>query len=210
MLGCNVRGIALRYGTMNAPQGMEISSVRPLAGRLVRGLAALDGSSKLAIVGVVFGWFFMNTFLVTLGSLEHGVRFFDMSAVIADPSRLFFGGDVPFHRAIFGMASLACLAAPIAPNLWKTRFAWLGYLAPLALILACGVLLYWRTSGDLLVLPGDPETLSGSLMHLANNLVHRGTDLVSRHVAIGAGSYLALIGSGVLAVQGIRRARRHV
>jgi hypothetical protein len=192
---------------MDAPQSMEIRSTQPLLGRVVRGLAALDASSKLAIVCVVFGWFFMNTFVVSLGSLEHGVRFFDISAVIADPTRLFFDGDTPFHRVFFGLVCLACLVAPLAPHVMKTRSAWVGYLAPLALILACGVLLYWRTSGELFAPPSDPKSLSGGLIHFANELVRRGSDLVSRHVSIGAGSYLSVIGSAVLAVQGIRRSR---
>ncbi len=172
-----------------------------------RGLAALDGSSKFAIVCVVFGWFFMNTFVVTLGSLEHGVRFFDMSAVIADPTRLFFGGDTPFHHGFFGLVCLACLIAPLAPHLMKTPSAWIGYLAPLALILACGVLLYWRTSGELFAPPSDPKALSGGLIHFANDLVRRGSDVVSQHVSLGIGSYFSLIGSAVLAVQGVRRSR---
>jgi hypothetical protein len=192
---------------MDAPQRMEIPSSQPLLGRVGRGLAALDASSKLAIICVVFGWFFMNTFVVTLGSLEHGVRFFDMSAVIADPTRLFFGGDTPFHHGFFGLVCLACLIAPLTPHVMKMRSAWFGYLAPLALILACGVLLYWRTSGELFGPPSDPKALSGGLIHFANDLVRRGSDLVSRHVSLGTGSYLSLIGSAVLAVQGVRRSR---
>jgi hypothetical protein len=195
---------------MDAPHRMEIPSTQRLLGRVARGLAALGASSKLAIVCVLFGWFFMNTFVVTLGSLAHGVRFFDMSAVIADPTRLFFGGDTPFHRTFFGLICLACLVAPLAPHVTSTRSAEFGYLAPLALILVCGVLLYWRTSGELFASPGDAKSLSGSLIHFANDLVHRGSDLVSRHVSIGAGSYLSLIGGTVLAVQGVRRLRYRV
>ena len=191
---------------MDAPRSMEIPTTQPLLGRVVRGLAALDASSKIAIVCVVFGWFFTNTFVVSLGSLEHGVRFFDTSAVIADPTRLFFDGDTPFHRVFFVLMCLACLIAPLAPHFMKTQTAWLGYLAPLALILACGALLYWRTSGELFAPPSDPKSLSSNLIHFANDLVHRGSDLVSRHVSIGAGSYLSLFGSAVLAVQGVRRA----
>jgi hypothetical protein len=126
-----------------------------------------------------------------------------MSAVIADPTRLFFGGDTPIHRTVFALVCLACLAAPLLPHIANTRHAWYGYLAPLALMLTCGALLYWRTSGELLAQPDDVSSLSGSLLHLANDLVHRGTDLVARHVSIGAGSYLALIGSAVLAYQGV-------
>ena len=193
---------------MDAPQSMGIATRPPLPARLGRALMALDASSKLAIVCVVFGWFFMKTLAVSLGSLEHGVRFFEMSAVIADPTRLFFGGDTPVHHALFALVCLACLAAPVAAHLTQTRAGWLGHLAPVSLMLACGALLYWRTSGELLAAPDDAASLQGSLMHLASDWMHRGTDLVSRHVTIGAGSYLAMIGSVVLAVQGVRRFAR--
>jgi hypothetical protein len=45
-------------------------------------------------------------------------------------------------------------------------------------------------------------------MRLANNLVRRGSGVVSRHVTVGAGGYLALIGSVVLGLQGVKRFRQ--
>lgn len=195
---------------MDTPHSMDVSSTQPLFGRALRAVAELDGLSKAAIVCVVFGWFFMNTLVVSLSSLKHGVRFFDMSAVISDPSRLFFDVDTPMHRMCFSLICLVCLAAPIAAHLTKKRVAWLGYLAPLALILICGILLYSRTSGEFFAAAPDAKSMSGTFIRFAHDLVHRGSDLVSRHISIGAGGYLALIGSVVLAVQGLRRLRRPV
>jgi hypothetical protein len=165
----------------------------------------MDLASKGALAAVFVGWFFMNTFVVSLGALEHGVRFFDMSAMIADPTRLFFGGDTPFHRFFFGLACLSCLAAPLAVEGIHPRFAVCGYAAPLLLIVVCGSLLYWRTSGELFSPPSDAKSLTGGIVHFANDLVHRGSDLVARHLALGAGSYLASVGSAVLAWRGLRR-----
>jgi hypothetical protein len=195
---------------MDAPHSVEVPSNQPPIGRVARAFAELDGSSKLAMVCVVFGWFFMNTLVVSLGSLQHGVRFFDMSAVIADPSRLFFDVDTPFHRTFFGLVCLTCLLAPLAPHFVKRRIAWGGYLAPLALILVCAVMLYSRTSGEFFTAPPDARSTSGSFIRFANNWVHHGGDLVARHVSIGAGGYLALIGSIVLTVPGVRRFRHRV
>jgi hypothetical protein len=192
---------------MDAPPSTDVSTTHPPLGRAMRAIAALEGSSKLAIVCVLFGWFFMNTLVVTLGSLQHGVRFFDMSAVIADPSRLFFDVDTPFHRICFCLICLLCLLAPLAPHLANKRPAWIGYLAPLALILVCGALLYSRSSGDFITAPADTKSVSGNFIRFANDLVHHGSDLVARHISVGAGGYLALIGSLVLAVQGVRGLR---
>jgi len=190
---------------MDTPQSMEIS--RPLQARTVRAIAEIDVSAKLAIVCVLFGWFFMNTLVVSLGSLQHGVHFYDMAAVIADPTRLFFGVDTSFQRVFFGLICLVCLAAPVVPHLVHGKAAWLAYLAPLALILVCGILLYSRTSGEFFSAPSDANSMSGGLLRFANDLVRQGSDLVSRHIAVGAGGYLALIGSAILAAQGVRRLR---
>jgi hypothetical protein len=205
---------------MDAPPTLDVSTGRPLLGRGVQAFLELESSSKLALVIVAMGWFFMNTLVASLGSFQLGVRFFDMSAVIGDPTRLFFGVNAPFQRIFFGLICLACLVAPLAPHLEvaptplepipleKGKSLWLCYAVPLVLMLVCGVLLYLRTSGDFFADPGDPNSMTGSLMHFANGLVRRGSDMVSRHISVGAGAYLALLGSSVLASQGVRRFRR--
>jgi hypothetical protein len=193
---------------MDSPPSLEVPTRRPLLGRGVQAFEELEASSKLALVCVAMGWFFMNTLAVNLGSLQHGVRFFDMSAIIGDPTRLFFGVDAPFHRTFFALLCLACLLAPLAPHLRKKKSLWLCYAVPLALMLVCGMLLYVRTSGDFFADPGEPNSMTGSLMHFANDLVRRGSDMVSRHISVGSGGYLSLLGSSVLAFQGIRRFRR--
>ena len=206
--------------TMDAPPTLDIPTGRPLLGRGVQAFSELESSSKLALVIVAMGWFFMNTLVASLGSFQHGVRFFDMSAIIGDPTRLFFGVNAPFHRILFGLICLACLVAPLVPHLEaastplepsplkKGNSLWLCYAVPLVLMLICGVLLYIRTSGDFFADPGDPNSMTGSLMHFANGLVRRGSDMVSRHISVGAGAYLALLGSSVLASQGVRRFRQ--
>jgi hypothetical protein len=192
---------------MDMRGSMEVSPPQPLFGRALRAVAVLDASTKLSMLCIVFGWFFLNTLVVSLGVLEHGVRFFDMGAIMVDPTRLFFGVDTAVQRLLFGLICLACALAPVAPRLVPKPWAWLAYLAPLALMLVCGVVLYSRTSGEFFAAPSDAKSVSGNLVHFANNLVHQGSGLISRHISVGAGAYLALIGSVVLAVQGIRGVR---
>jgi hypothetical protein len=195
---------------MDTPHSREGSSARLLLGRLVRAARQLETSTKLAIVCVLFGWFFMNTLVVSLGSLQHGVRFFDVSGVIADPTRLFFGVDNSFGRLWFGLICLVCLSAPLAPHLAPRRSTWLAYLSPLVLMVVCAVVLNSRTSGEFFAMAADPKAVNGGFIRFANDLVRQGSGLVSRHVTIGAGGYLALIGSAVLAAQGIRHFRHGV
>lgn len=202
------KAIALRYAAMETQRSTDVSSSQALFDRAVQAMARLDRSSKLAMMSVVVGWFVMNTLDVTLGLLHHGVRFFDIGAVIGDPMRLFFGVDTLLPRIGFGLVCLVCVGAPLASEMVEKKWAWLGYLAPLALILGSGALLYARTSGPLLRPPEDATSLNGSLIHLANDLVQHGSVFVSRRISLGGGVYLALIGSAVLAARGIRRFRR--
>jgi hypothetical protein len=184
------------------------SAVRPaLVSRLVRAAGELDSPSKFALLCILIGWFLVDTFVVTLGSLQHGVRFFDISAVIADPTRLFFGIQGFAHRIVFGLLCILCLLAPLLPYLRGGRFTWLGHTAPLLLMVICASLLYSRTSSELFAAPSNAGSAASSLIKFANGLVHQGSGMVARHVSIGVGGYLALIACIVLALRGIRRFR---
>ena len=195
---------------MDKPQSIDLpnSSEQPQKGhvsRMISAAAEMQLSAKFALICVFFAWFFLDTLVVSVGSIKHGVRFFDAGAIIADPTRMFFSIDTTFGVILFTILCLACVLAPLAPHLWRTRVAWLGYLAPLVLMVACGLLLYSKTSGEILATPADANSLTGSVMSFANKILQRGSDLVSRHVAVGAGGYVAMLGSLVLAYFGSQR-----
>ena len=193
---------------MDAPGDLQTAAPPTRVARLLKAAGQIDLSSKIAMVCVFFGWFLVDTLVVTLGSLQHGVRFFDMSAVIADPSRMFFGLQGSLHRMFFIPLCIICLFAPLLPHLRRIRVLWLSYAAPLVLMVICGVVLFSRTSGEFIAAPSNAGRVGGNLIQFANDLVHRGGDLVARHVSIGVGGYLALAASIVLALQGVRRLRR--
>ena len=197
---------------MHKPQSIDLaSSAQPQKGRLARAVSAaaeMPLSAKFAVICVFFAWFFLDTLVVSVGSIKHGVRFFDAAAVIADPTRMFFSIDTTFGVILFALLCIVCLLAPLAPHLRVMRAAWIGYLAPLALMLVCGALLYSKTSGDILATPSDAGSITSSVMGFANKILQRGSDLVSRHIAVGAGGYVAAIGSLVLAYSGVRNLRK--
>jgi hypothetical protein len=192
---------------MDAQSNLQSAAPPTLAARLLKAAGQIELASKIAIACIFFGWFLLDTLVVTLGSLQHGVRFFDISAVIADPSRMFFGLQGSVHRVFFIPLCLAALAAPLLPHFGRMRALWLSYLAPLALMLVCGALLFSRTSGDFIAAPSNAGRVAGNLIQFANDLLHRGGDLVARHVSIGIGGYLALVAGIVLALRGVRRLR---
>jgi hypothetical protein len=189
---------------MQIQSNLQPAEQPTLLSRLIQAAAQLETASKFALLCIFVGWFFVDTLVVTIGSLQHGVRFADISAVIADPTRLFFGIQGSSHRIMFGLVCMLCLLAPLLPHLRRKPVNWLAYLAPLALMVVCGALLYSRTSGELFAAPSGAGTAGSSLLRFANDLVHQGTGLVSRHVAVGFGGYLALAASLVLALRGAR------
>src|SRR5450631_497646 len=114
---------------MDAPHSLHIPSLPPIFNRVAQAFAQIEPVNKLALLFILVGWFFTNTLVVSLGSLRHGVRFFDMAAVIADPARLFFGVNPSFERVLFGLICLGCVGVPLMAHFMKQRIAWLAYLA---------------------------------------------------------------------------------
>ncbi|MEA3142101.1 MAG: hypothetical protein QOK23_4270 [Gammaproteobacteria bacterium] len=197
----------VRLGAMNSPTSLQAAARRTLFSRLIQASDQLETASKLALLCVFIGWFMTDTLVVTLGSLQHGVRFFDMSAVIADPTRLFFGIQGSFQRILFGLVCILSLSAAALPYLRRERAAWLAYLAPLVLMLICGVLLYSRTSSEFFGSPTDASVVGSDLIRFANKFARQGSGLVARHISMGVGGYLAFVASLVLALRGIRHYR---
>src|ERR1700733_16161998 len=109
---------------MDAPGNLQTAAPPTLAARLLKAAGQIELASKIAIVCVFFVWFLVDTLVVTLGSLQHGVRFYDMSAVIADPSRMFFGLQGSLHRMFFIPLCMVCILAPLLPHFRSVRALW--------------------------------------------------------------------------------------
>ncbi len=69
----------------------------------------VDAVTAASLVAVFAGWFLSDTLVASLGSLRHGVRFYELWAVTADPTRILFGGAAPVQRVLFGIFCLAAL-----------------------------------------------------------------------------------------------------
>lgn len=158
-----------------------------------------------SLLAVAIGWFFLDTLHVSVGPIEHGVRFYDLAAIIGKPVRLFTGvdGSRGFGTFVFALLCCASLAAALSPFWRHERVALLGPTVPLALMLACALLLYARTSGEILTTTNDPAAITNDIFRFANDLIHRGGAIAARRVRIGAGGYLAFVGALALAVRAI-------
>ncbi len=87
--------------SLGVPSDTEIQKGR--LARLMTAAGELDGLSKFSIVCIFFAWFFIDTLVVSVGSVKHGVRFFDAAAVIADPTRMLFSIDTSFSAIVFAL-----------------------------------------------------------------------------------------------------------
>jgi hypothetical protein len=189
--------------------GPGVSAAESTSNAWLRAVSRLDPLTWLALSGIVAGWFFLDTLVVSAGPWRRAVHFYELAAIISNPVRLFLGIDRAQLPAViaFTVLCLAVLCLPLAPYLSRVREAWLAYLVPLALMLVCGAWLYARTSGDFFNTAPDTGTLTSDVVHFANDLFHRASQPVARRVSIGAGSYVALIGCLFLTWYGVRRYR---
>jgi hypothetical protein len=194
----------------NETPPMPASALRPswqttLTGALKR--VEFDAWAGIALI--VVGWFVLDTVQVTF-PMKHGIPFYDIAVIIGAPSRIFTGvsGERGMATVLFTLLCLATLLLTLTPYVWRSPHAWLTSVAPLALIVFCALLVYARTPPDLFSTHGGGDTLGNDLRHFANHLFHRATAGMARKVTLGAGAYLAVIGSVYLAVRGVRRYRR--
>jgi hypothetical protein len=185
----------------------EATAGQTFVDRLSRATGQLGVVTVLAMLCVFIGWFFTDTVVASMGPLVHTVRFFSCADAIANPLRLFTGSDVTNATIAFSVLCIACILAPLLPHWAGNRALWPAYCAPLLLIIIIGLILYFRASHDLFATPDDADAVSRDLVRLANDLVNKGGQLVARHVAIGLGGYLGVIGSVVLAFWGFRLVR---
>jgi hypothetical protein len=168
----------------------------------------LDVVAFAAAALIVIGWFAMSTLVTQFPGLDLRFRFYNMGSVLANPSRLVTGlsdGD-GVRGFLFGALCLAVALSVIVPYRLKQRGAWLMQLAPLALMIVCGALLYEKTSGDLLASSGR-SPFESQVIAFANKLANRMSDSVAQHITIGLGAYVSFAASLVLAVRGLVRFR---
>jgi hypothetical protein len=169
-------------------------------------LTQLDAASWLAMLCIFVGWFLTDTLALSLGPMQHSLRFYDMAAIAANPIQIFSGIDHAhaYVSIAFGLLCLIAVFAPLAPFLWSARTAQLATLIPFALMVICAALIAARSPGDYFHAPPQTTSLGSDLIRFANGVIGRGATVVTKRITVGAGAYLALAGSVFLAMRGLR------
>jgi hypothetical protein len=157
--------------------------------------------------GLIFiGWFVLITLKTTLGSAAFEFHFYEVAAIIANPLRLTgIGGSAGFITIPFALLCLTLVLAPIVPAVGSSRFAPVIRLAPLALMLVCGAILFHQTQQDTFSAGQNADRITTSVVNLANTLTRRTGQIVARRISLGAGSWLAVAGAVLLAYTGMRK-----
>ncbi|HTT01738.1 MAG TPA: hypothetical protein VMG11_06560 [Steroidobacteraceae bacterium] len=171
--------------------------------------ARLDTAALVAVAVILIGWFALSTLVTEFAGFRQGFPFYEMWALVKNPARLFTGiGADHLQLAVFGLLCIGALVGVFAPYRYPQRAAVLAYLIPLALMIACGILLYARASSDYLADDGRYGSLGSQVVHWANSAANRLGHAAARRVSIGLGGYLSFAASLFLAARGVLKYRR--
>jgi hypothetical protein len=187
-------------GLPDTRTGSEAPALAHAAGR------AIDSRLLIAAAAIFIGWFLLDTVSMSYGALRLDFRFYHLAAIIERPTRLLTGidGAGEVWTLLFSLVCLASLAAALVPGWLRLPRGWLGCLAPLLLMLVCGVTLYYETSRDTFTV-ATSNNVTNALTSFANLMVRRAGAVVARQVRVDAGAWVSAAGAIYLAWAGWRR-----
>jgi hypothetical protein len=174
-----------------------------------RTAAKLDHAALIALGTVAFGWFLMSTLVVDFGLWQKSVRFYQVWAVIQDPAGALSGvnGTRPLTTLVFGVLCAAALLAPLVGMLYRHPAASLTYLIPFVVMAVSGAVLYSQGSMNAVVADSGSHLASAYVARIAQAAIGRASAVVATRVSVGAGAYLALLGSCFLVLRGLSKCR---
>jgi len=163
-----------------------------------------DPIVPLAIVCILAGWFWMNICVTKAGRLELGFHFYDMWELISRPALLLTGllDEHSGKQIAFGLVCIVAALAPLSVYFRSSRNAWLASFAPLALMLLCAALLYYKTSPDYFAADPHAGDIGREIFKFANQVAGKVVGGIARHISLGLGAYVSLLASIVIAVRG--------
>jgi hypothetical protein len=167
----------------------------------------LDWAVLLPVACVACGWFFMAALITDLGALQLQFRFYNVLTLVHSPGSIAtgaYGDRATLDAWLFGTVCLLAVLAALAPLLSRRKIAWLGCVAPFALMVLCGAILYHGFSQDFIADNGDLGQTGSRFIHFANELAGKVGAVVARRIHVGGGGYLSLAASVFLAVKGLR------
>ncbi len=166
---------------------------------------SFNGMFVAAWAGILVGWFALNTLTTRIGAMKMGFHFYEVAALVQDPTRLLTGLNT--ESTLLTVAfSLVCLLtlAVAAPNFRGGRIFRYGPCAPLVLMLVCATILNHKTNENSVAVQNASE-FTHTLINIANLTVRKSSQIMARYISIGAGAWLSGIAASYLAYTALRR-----
>jgi hypothetical protein len=183
----------------NSPARWQDEVIRP---------AAWDWPVIAALFIAFVGWFLVDVVSVSAGSLHQGFRFYELPALIGQPSRIVTIGHPQASSIAFGLLCFAMLSALLTSEVgspaWRRRIPLVSFVAPLALMLLCAALLWYRASRDTVAVAEGATEFQQAFANLANVLAAHASTVVVRHLRVGYGAWLSILSTLYLAYHGLR------
>ena len=169
----------------------------------------VDPLVLIAVAAIFLGWFVLDTLVIRIGPVRHTVKFYELLAVIIDPSRVLTGLDSGhlFSSTAFGLVCATLVLACHVRSLPPRRLRPMLVCAPLLLMLLTAFLLFVRLPGDLFADPGRGAPILSDLVRLANDVFNRGAAAITR-ASTGAGLWISGTACVLLAWKGYREMGR--
>jgi hypothetical protein len=165
-----------------------------------------DWTVILAVALLACGWFLMNSLITNLGFVQVQFHFYNVLTLMRSPARITtgaYGDGASLDAWLFGTLCLLALLAALAPLISQRRIAWLGCIAPFALMALVGVILYHELSQDFIADNGHVGSTGSQLIRFANDLANRVGAAITRQITVGLGGYLSVGASAYLAYRGL-------
>jgi hypothetical protein len=165
----------------------------------------IDHAALAALGAIGVGWFLMTTFVVDFGLWQQGIRFYDVWAIIQDPAGRLSGINSSHALATFGFG-LVCAAAigvPAISIFYKRKDAGLAYLLPFIVMTVSCAVLYAKSSTSYFPADAGGHSVSALFARIAQGVAARAGDTVASRISIGAGAYVAMLCSFLLALRGV-------
>jgi hypothetical protein len=169
----------------------------------------IDHAALVAMGVIAVSWFLIATLVVNFGLWQQSIRLYDVWVVIHEPAGRLNGlnRSDAFTTLGFGLVGAAAALAPLTPMFYRRKLAWLTDLVPCTLMAVSFAVLYTRTSTSSLHTDSNAHSVSAYLAHIAQGAATRASGLAATLISIGAGAYIAALGSCYLAIRGVSRFR---
>ena len=169
----------------------------------------LDHPALIALGAIALGWFFMSSLVVDFGLWQKSIRFYQVWALIQDPAGQLSGvnGARTLTAIVFGIVCAAALLAPLICMRSRRPASLLTYLLPFVVMAVSGAVLYEQGAMNTVVADSGAHSASAYIARITQAAIGRASSAVASRVSVGAGAYLALLGSCFLVLRGLTKYR---